>query len=126
LYDEGGNTYNSRVCIKSSISIEFEVDYYGKLQEVVELRYHRLKDAIFLFRCYSYDTDKWTKVDHHHDLIKINKKIDFITSTTFLFLQNNANKCWLIIHYGTKPRSHVQVGVIKDGNDQVIYGDGVF
>ena len=29
------------VCIKGSTSSEFEVDYYGRLEEVIELQYHR-------------------------------------------------------------------------------------
>jgi len=29
--------YNSGVCVKGSTSNEFEVDYYGKLEKVIEL-----------------------------------------------------------------------------------------
>jgi len=36
-YDHGRETYNSGVCVKWWISNEFEVDYYGKLEEVLEL-----------------------------------------------------------------------------------------
>jgi len=36
-YRHGRKTYNSGVCIKGLTSSEFEVDYYGKLEEVVEL-----------------------------------------------------------------------------------------
>jgi len=32
-YREGGNTYNSGVCVNESIFNEFEVDYYGKLEK---------------------------------------------------------------------------------------------
>jgi len=39
-YEHGRKTYNNDVCIKGSIFNEFEVDYYGKLEEVVELQYH--------------------------------------------------------------------------------------
>ena len=39
-YGEGGNTYNSGVCVKGSTFNEFEVDYYSKLEEVIELQYH--------------------------------------------------------------------------------------
>jgi hypothetical protein len=28
------------VCVKGSTSSELEVDYYGRLEEVVELQYH--------------------------------------------------------------------------------------
>ena len=33
-YRHGRKTYNSSVCIKGSTCSEFEVDYYGKLEEV--------------------------------------------------------------------------------------------
>ena len=36
-YEHGRKTYNSGVCIKGSTSSEFEVDYYGRLEKVVEL-----------------------------------------------------------------------------------------
>jgi hypothetical protein len=35
-YEHGRKTYNSGVCVKGSTCNEFEVDYYGKLEEVVE------------------------------------------------------------------------------------------
>jgi len=36
-YGHWRKTYNSGVCIKGSTSSEFEVDYYGKLEEIIEL-----------------------------------------------------------------------------------------
>jgi hypothetical protein len=35
-YEHGRKTYNSGVCVKGSTCNKFEVDYYGKLEEVVE------------------------------------------------------------------------------------------
>jgi hypothetical protein len=39
-YDHGRKTYNSGVCVKGSTYNEFEVDYYEKLGEIIELQYH--------------------------------------------------------------------------------------
>jgi hypothetical protein len=39
-YDQGKKTYNNEVCVKGSTSNEFEVNYYGKLEEVIKLKYH--------------------------------------------------------------------------------------
>jgi hypothetical protein len=36
-YGQGRKAYNNGVCVKGSISNEFEVGYYGKLEEVIEL-----------------------------------------------------------------------------------------
>ena len=40
-YGEGKNTYISGVCIKESTSNEFDVNYYCKLEEVIELQYNK-------------------------------------------------------------------------------------
>jgi len=68
-------TYNNDVCVKGSTCSEFEVDYYGKLEEVVELQYHSEQNRVFLFKCYWYDTtDKEIRVDPYYGLVKINSK----------------------------------------------------
>jgi hypothetical protein len=57
------------------------------------LQYHSSQDTLVLFKCYWYDTNREIKVDLHHDMVKINKEVDFATSMMFLFLSNNVNKC---------------------------------
>jgi hypothetical protein len=49
-YEHGRKTYNSGVCIKGSTSSEFEVDYYGRLEEVVELQYHSKQNRVFFIQ----------------------------------------------------------------------------
>ena len=74
-YEHGRKTYNSGVCIKGSTSSEFEVDYYGRLEEVIELQYHSEQNRVFLFKCYWYDTtDRGIRVDPHYGLVEINSK----------------------------------------------------
>jgi hypothetical protein len=46
-YGHGRKTYNIGVCIKGSTSSEFEVDYYGRLEEVIELQYHNEQNRVF-------------------------------------------------------------------------------
>ena len=68
-YGQGRKTYNSGVCVKGSTSSELEVDYYGRLEEVVE------HNKVFLFKCYWYDTtDRGIRVDSHYGLVEINSK----------------------------------------------------
>jgi len=68
-YGQGRKTYNSGVCVKGSTSSELEVDYYGRLEEVVE------HNRVFLFKCYWYDTtDRGIRVDPHYGLVEINSK----------------------------------------------------
>jgi len=74
-YGQGRKTYNNGVCVKGSTSSELEVDYYGRLEEVVELQYHNEQNKVFLFKCYWYDTtDRGIRVDPHYGLVEINSK----------------------------------------------------
>ena len=57
----------SIVYVKGSTFNEFEINYFKKLKEVIELQYHSEHNKIFLFKCYLYDTiDREIKVDPHH------------------------------------------------------------
>jgi len=51
-YGHGRKTYNNGVCVKGSTSSELEVDYCGRLEEVVELQYYSEQNIVFLFKCY--------------------------------------------------------------------------
>jgi hypothetical protein len=74
-YGHGRKTYTSGVCVKGFTSSELEVDYYGRLEEVIELQYHSDQNRVFLFKCYWYDTtDRGIRVDPHHGLVEINSK----------------------------------------------------
>jgi hypothetical protein len=74
-YGHGRKTYNNVVSVKRLTCSEFEVDYYGKLEEVVGLQYHSLQNIVFLFKCYWYETtDRGIRVDPHYGLVKINSK----------------------------------------------------
>ena len=77
-YGHGRKTYNNGICVKGSTCSELEVDYYGRLEEVIELQYHSEHNRVFLFKCYWYDTtNKEIRVDHHYDLVEINSKARF-------------------------------------------------
>jgi hypothetical protein len=74
-YEHGRKTYNNGVCIKGSTSSEFVVDYYDRLEEVIELQYHSEQNRMFLFKCYWYDTtDRGIRVDPYYGLVEINSK----------------------------------------------------
>jgi len=67
--------YNNGVCIKGLTFSEYEVDYYEKLEKVIELQYQNEHNRVLLFKCYWYDTtDKGIKVDPYHDLVETNSK----------------------------------------------------
>jgi hypothetical protein len=74
-YGHERKTYNNGVCVRGSTCNEFKVDYYGKLEEVVELQYHSEHNRVFLVKYYWYDTtDRGIRVDPHYGLVEINSK----------------------------------------------------
>ena len=48
-YEQGRKIYNSGFCVKGLTSSEFKVDYYRKLEEVIELQYYSKHNKVFLF-----------------------------------------------------------------------------
>jgi hypothetical protein len=74
-YEHGRKTYNNDVCVKGSTSSELEVDYYDRLEKVVELQYHNEQNRVFLFKCYWYDTtNRGIRFDTHYGLVEINSE----------------------------------------------------
>jgi len=141
--EEYGNerkTYNSGVCIKGSTSSEFEVDYYGSLEEVIELQYHNEQNRVFLFKCYWYDTtDRGIRVDPHYGLVEINSKArhrnvndvfvfakqcqQVYYTYTLSFRKDRSRVDWLSV-LKTKPKGRVEV--VQDENEDTSVIDEVF
>jgi hypothetical protein len=85
--------HNNEVCIKGLTFSEFEVDYYEKLEKVIELQYQNEHNRVLLFKCYWYDTtDKGIKVDPYHDLVETTQNLDSAMSMMSLFSPSNASK----------------------------------
>jgi len=139
-YGHWRKTYNNGVYIKGSTSNEFEVDYYGRLEEVIELQYHSEQNIVFLFKCYWYaTTDRWIRVDPHYGLVEINSKArhrnvnDVIVfakqcqqvyyTYTPSFRKDQSRVDWLSV-VKTKPRSRVEV--VQDENEDKSVIDEVF
>ena len=130
-YGQGKKTYNNGVCVKGSTSSELEVDYYGRLEEVVELQYHNEQNIVFLFKCYWYDmTDRGIRVDPHYGLVEINSKArlrnvnnvfvfakqcqQVYYTYTPSFRKDRSRVDWLSV-LKTKPRGRVEV--VQDENE---------
>ena len=139
-YGHGRKTYNSGVCIKGSTSSEFEVDYYGRLEEVIELQYHSEQNRVFLFKCYWYDTtDRGIRVDPHYGLVEINSKArhrnvndvfvfakqcqQVYYTYTPSFRKDRSRVDWLSV-LKTKPKGRVEV--VQDENEDTSVTDEVF
>jgi hypothetical protein len=136
----GIKTYNIGVCIKGSTSSEFEVDYYGRLEEVIELQYHSEQNRVFLFKCYWYDTtDRGIRVDSHYGLVEINSKARHCNvndifvfakqcqqvyyTYTPSFRKDRLRVDWLFV-LKIKPKGRVKV--VQDENEDTSVIDEVF
>ena len=139
-YEQGRKTYNSGVCVKGSTSNELKVDYYDRLEEVVELQYHNEQNIVFLFKCYWYDTtDRGIRVDPHYGLVEINSKArlrnindvfvfakqcqQVYYTYTPSFRKDRSRVDWLSV-LKTKPRGRVED--VQDGNEDTSVRDEVF
>ena len=121
-------------------SSELEVDFYGRLEEVVELQYHSKKNKVFLFKCYWYDmTDREIKVDSHYGLVEINSKARLCNvNDVFVFAKQceqvyytytlSFRKDWSRVDWlsvlKTKPRGLVEL--VQDENEDTSVRDEVF
>jgi len=139
-YGHRRKTYNIGICVKGSTSSKLEVDYYDRLEEVVELQYHSEQNRVFLFNCYWYDmTDRGIRVDPHYGLVEINSKARlhnvndvfvfvkqcqqvYYTYTIF-FRKDRSRVDWLSV-LKTKPRGRVEV--VQDKNEDTSVWDKVF
>ncbi|GLT86645.1 hypothetical protein SLE2022_047700 [Rubroshorea leprosula] len=69
-------TYNYGVCVKgTTISDNAETDYYGILNEVIELLYygpHAQIQTIVLFNCDWFDTRRGTRINQVYDIVEVN------------------------------------------------------
>jgi hypothetical protein len=97
-------------------SSEFEVNYYGKLEEIIELQYHSKHNRVFLFKCYWYDTtDRGIRVDPHYGLVKINSKARLRNvNNVFIFAKQYQQIYYTYTPSFRKDRSRVdQLSVLK-------------
>jgi Domain of unknown function (DUF4216) len=62
---------NSGVCIKDGWYDSSEHDYYGILEDVVQLKYHGLHNKVMLFKCCWFDVPGGVRVDKNHGIVEV-------------------------------------------------------
>jgi len=108
-YEHWRKKYNNGVCVKGSTSSELEVDYCGRLKEVVKQQYHSEQNRVFLFKCYWYDTTvRGIRVDLHYGLVEINSKARLRNvNDVFVFAKQCQQVYYTYTPYFRKDRSRV-------------------
>lgn len=71
----GRVTHNSGVCVRGSCYDDSETDYYGLLDDVLEVEYYGVGHCVVvLFKCTWFDSPGGVRVDPKHGLIDIKYK----------------------------------------------------
>jgi Domain of unknown function (DUF4216) len=77
---------NSGICIKGSWYDGTEHDYYGVLEDVVELEYRGLHNKVVLFKCQWVDVERGVKVDRNRGIVEVNHKSVLSVYESFVFV----------------------------------------
>ncbi|XP_042465617.1 uncharacterized protein LOC122048075 [Zingiber officinale] len=73
-YGKGKTTMNSGVCVQSSNDGGVSTDFYGLLDEIIEIEYPGPEMRVILFMCRWFDPIRGMKVHPCYNLVEINHK----------------------------------------------------
>lgn len=82
-YSEGRSTTNCGVCVRGSSIGENEIDYYGVIEEVLELDYLGV-NRVALLRCHWFDPVHGVKVDPVLGIVTVNQKSKLRSNEPFV------------------------------------------
>lgn len=84
-YGRHKSTLNSGVCVLGSSWSEDEVDYYGLLEEVLELEYFGMGNHVVLFKCHWFDVSpSHVRLNPRFGLVEINHTRKLNTNDPFV------------------------------------------
>ena len=93
---------NSGVCVKGSTYNESEYDYYGIVEEILQLQYLIQDNHIFLFKCHWFDPNS-IRNDTTHGIVELKHKSKLNTYEPFI-LASQAQQ----VYYTSYPSSKEQ------------------
>ncbi|KAJ9547248.1 hypothetical protein OSB04_019791 [Centaurea solstitialis] len=140
-HGDGRVTHNSGVCVKGSCYNEYESDYYGLLDDILEVEYPGVgRCVVVLFHCTWFDTVDGVRVAAKHNLVDIKYKSRLRTDDPFVLASqaiqvyyspypsntNYLKDWWAVVK--TKPRGIYNVAgrVTEVGNDDNLDGENFF
>ncbi|XP_072058194.1 uncharacterized protein [Arachis hypogaea] len=86
-HDKNRATMNSGVCVKGNIYGENDLDYYGILEEILELSYLGDGNSVFIFGCCWFDPINGVKVDERYGLVDIKYKSRLQSNEPFVLAE---------------------------------------
>ncbi|KAJ9135020.1 hypothetical protein P3X46_032244 [Hevea brasiliensis] len=136
-YGRDRKILNSGVWVKGSCYNEYESDYYGLLNEVLQLEYFGVGNNIILFKCECFDTNKGIRVHPQHGLIEIHPKSRLASNDPFILAHQAQQVCytnypainktrgdWCAV-FKTKARSTFNIHKVVDISDNGFISDEV-
>lgn len=92
-------TQNSGVCVKGSVYNDDVCDYYGMLDEVLEVEYHsESARSVVLFKCHWFDPVQGVKVNQKHGLVDIKYKSKLRTKDPYVLASQSVQ-----VYYASYP-----------------------
>jgi hypothetical protein len=82
-------TNNSGICVKASSNSQSESDFYGMLNEVVEIEYAGSTDnRLVLFSCHWFDPVRGMKVNQQYGIVEVHHGRSYPKYDPFIFASN--------------------------------------
>lgn len=79
-------TMNSGVCVQGSIYGENDLDYYGIIEEILELSYLGCQNKVFLFRCHRFDPTNGVNVHEKFGIVDVKPKSRLHSNEPFVLV----------------------------------------
>ena len=78
-------THNSGVCVKGACYNETECDFYGLLEEVIEVAYRGVgRCVVILFKCKWFDVARGVRIENKHNIVDIKYMSRLINDEPFV------------------------------------------
>jgi Domain of unknown function (DUF4216) len=134
-YRENKKTANNGVCVKGINWQGSFKDYYGIIEEIIQLEYGGANNSVTLFRCHWFDINRGVRVDNEHGLVEVNHKSSLRNYEPFVLAyqavqvyyvsypsQKRERQDWWVA-IKTKPRLTVLVLSSSSENSNDLVGD---
>ena len=86
-YGQNKATMNSGVCVRGNIYGENDLDYYGIVEDVLELSYLGNHNKVFILQCHWFDPISGVNVDERYGLVDIKYKSRLRSNEPFILAE---------------------------------------
>ncbi|KAJ1400077.1 hypothetical protein SESBI_29803 [Sesbania bispinosa] len=86
-YGQNKSTTNSEICVRGNIYSENDLDYYGIVEEILELSYLGNQNKAILLRCLWFDPINGVNVDERYGLVDIKHKSRLHSNEPFVLAE---------------------------------------